>query len=150
MSDLSVRPYNEGRVRAVDSLLRSQGGWIAGLRLPAPAVAGVDGEQLGLSSSQFQDLPLSPVVFRKVRTIMIEGQTTKYELLISASAVAAAVSGQEVASADVLFDMATGIAVNGVLFLIEATSFTEWQGQVCVYRVLLRESLPDAAEETVG
>ena len=150
MSDLSVRPYNEGAVRAVDSLLRSQGGWTAGLRLPAPAAAGVDGEQRGLSSPVFQDLPLSPAVFRKVRVIMSEGQSTRYELLISSSAVAAAVSGQQVASADVLFGMATGIAVNGVLFLIEATSFTEWQGQVCVYRVLLRESLPDAAEETVS
>jgi hypothetical protein len=40
--------------------------------------------------------------------------------------------------------------VNGVLFLIEATAFTEWQGNVCLYRVLLRESLPDAAEETVS
>jgi len=137
-------------VRAVDSLLRSQGGWIAGLRLPAPAAAGVDGEQLGLSSPVFQDLPLAPVVFRKVRIIMNEGTETKCELLISASAVAAAVAAQQVASADVLFAMATGMVVNGVLFLIEATSFTEWLGSVCVYRVLLRESLPDAAEETVG
>lgn len=150
MSDLSVRPYNEGCVRAVDSLLRCQGGWAAGLRLPVAAAAGVDAEQLGLSSPLFRDLPLSPVVFRKVRSVMSEGMTGKYELLISASAVAAAVSGQQLASADVLFDMATGIAVNGVLFLIEATSFTEWQGNACMYRVLLRESLPDAAEETVS
>jgi hypothetical protein len=150
MSDLSVRPYNEGRVRAADSLLRSQGGFNAGLRLPAPTAAGVNAEQLGLSAPQFQDLPLGPAVFRKVRIVMAEGQSSKYELLISASAVAAAVSGQAVASADVLFAMATGIAVNGVLFLIGATSFTDWQGQVCVYRVLLRESLPDAAEETVS
>jgi hypothetical protein len=150
MSDLSVRPYNEGRVRAADALLRSLGGFNASLRLPAPAVAGVDGEQLGISSPLFQDLPLGPAVFRKVRIVMTEGETSKYELLVSASAVAAAVSSQLVASADVLFAMATGVAVNGVLFLIEATAFTEWQGNVCLYRVLLRESLPDAAEETVS
>ncbi len=150
MSDLSVRPYNEGRMRAADALLRSLGGFNAGLRLPAPAVAGVDAEQLGLSLPLFQDLPLGPAVFRKVRIVMSEGEAGKYELLLSASAVAAAVSAQQVASSDVLFAMATGIAVNGVLFLIEATSFTEWQGQVCVYRLLLRECLPDAAEETVS
>ena len=150
MSDLSVRPKNEGQVRAVDSLLRSMGGFSAGLRFPAPAVAGADGEQLGLSVPLFQDLPLSPVAFRKTRTVMSEGGTSKLELLVSASAVEAAVSAQQVASADVLFASATGVIINGVLFLIEATSFTEWQGGVCMYSVLLRESVPDAAEETVS
>jgi hypothetical protein len=150
MSDLSVRPYNEGRVRLADALLRSLGGFNAGLRLPAPAATGVDGEQLGLSSPLFQDYPLGPALFRKVRIVMEEGQSGKYELLISASAVASAVSALQVASSDVLFAMATGMAVNGVLFLIEATAFTEWQGNVCLYRVLLRESLPDAAQETVS
>ena len=150
MSDLTIRPYNEGLTRAADSLLRSQGGFAVGLRLPAPAALGVDAEQLGLSSPQFQNLPLSPAIFRRVRSAMAEGETCKYELLLSPSAVASAVSAQQLASADVLFAMATGISVNGVLFLIEATSFTEWLGNVCLYRVLLRESIPDAAEETVG
>jgi hypothetical protein len=149
MSDLSVRPYNEGQVRAADSLLRSLGGFSVGLRVPTAAAA-VDGEQLGISSPLFQDLPLSPVVFRKLRSVMVEGQTGKYELLVSSSAVAAAVSVQQVASSDVLLAMATGIVVDRVLFLIEATSFSEWQGNVFVYRILLRESLPDAAEETVS
>ena len=150
MSDLTVRPYNEGMARAADALLRSQGGFAVALRLPVPPPAGVDAEQLGLTSPLFQDLPLSPAVFRKARIAMVEGQTGKYELLLSPSAVAAAVSAQQVASADVLFAMATGMVVNSVLFLIEATSFTEWLGNVCLYRVLLRESLPDAAEETVS
>jgi len=150
MSDLSVRPYNEGQVRAADSLLRSLGGFSVGLRVPTAAAAAVDGEQLGISSPLFQDLPLSPVVFRKLRSVMVEGQTVKYELLVSSSAVEAAVAVQQVASSDVLLAMATGIVVNSILFLIEATSFSEWQGNVCVYRILLRESLPDAAEETVS
>ena len=150
MSDLSVRPKNEGQVRAVDSLLRAMGGFSVGLRFPAPAVAGVDGEQLGLSVPAFQDLPLSPVVFRRTRAVMSEGNTSKFELLVSSSAVASAVSAQQAASANVLFAAATGVVVNGVLFLIEATSFTEWQGGVCMYSVLLRESVPAAAEETVS
>jgi hypothetical protein len=150
MSDLTVRPYNEGLARAADSLLRSQGGFTVGLRFPVPAAVAVDAEQLGLSTPQFQDMPLSPAVFRKARIAMVEGEAGKYELLLSPSAVANAVTVQQVASADVLFAMASGIAVNGVLFLIEATSFTEWLGNVCLYRVLLRESLPDAAEERAG
>jgi len=150
MSDLSVRLYNEGQQRAADSLLRSLGGFSVGLRMPVPAVTGVDAEQLGLSVPLFQDLPLSPAAFRKVRTPIEEGEAGKHELVLSAAAVAAAVSGQQVASAEVLFAMATGMVVNGVLFLIEATSFTEWLGKVCAYRVLLRETVPDAAQETVS
>ena len=150
MSDLTIRPYNEGLARAADSLLRSQGGFAVGLRLPVLAVPGVDAEQLGLSTPQFQDLLLSPAVFRKARTAMAEGEAGRYELLLSPTAVASAVSAQQVASADILFAMATGIAVNGVLFLIEGTSFTDWLGNVCLYRVLLRETISDAAEETVS
>ena len=81
---------------------------------------------------------------------MTEIETSKYELLLSASAVVAAVSGQQVTSADVLFAGATGVLVNGMLFQIEATSFTEWQGNVCLYRVLLREGVPDIAQETIS
>ena len=150
MSDLSVRPFNEGRVRVADALLRCLGGFSAGLRMPVGATAGVDAEQLGLTSPQFQDVPLSPVVFRKVRIAVGEGHTGKYELLVSASAVMSAVSSQGVASADVLFAAATGVIIDNALFLIEATSFTQWQGNVCLYRVLLRESVADMAEETVS
>ena len=126
------------------------GGFAVGLRFPAPAVAGADGEQLGLSAPVFSDLPLSPVVFRRTRTVMSEGNTSKLELLVSASAVGAAVSAQGVASADVLFSTATAVVLNNVLFPIEAISFTEWQGNACMYSVLLRETVPDAAEETVS
>jgi hypothetical protein len=150
MSDLSVRPYNEGKARAVDALLRSMGGFSVGLRLPGPAAAGVDGEQLGISLPVFQDLPLSPAVFRKVRTALSDGKSGRSELLVSASAVSAAVSAQQAASADVLFASATGVVVNGVLFLIEATSFTEWQGRACMYRILLRETVPDTVAETIS
>ncbi len=150
MSDLSLRPYNAGQVRAADALLRAMGGFAVGLRLPAPAVAGVDAEQLGLSSPQFQDLLLSPVLLRKVRSELAEGETPRCELLLSASAVAAAVSAQQVSSADVLFQQATGVVMNGVLFLIEAIASTQWLGRACVYRVLLRESVPLVTTEIVN
>ena len=150
MSDLSVRPFSAGQLRAVDALLRSLGGFVVGLRMPVAAAAGVDAEQLGLSTPLFQDYPLSPAVFRKTRAGMVEGETNKHELLLSASAVAAAVSAQQVTSADVLFAGATGVVVNGMLFQIEGTSFTEWQGSACLFRVLLREGVPDIAQETIA
>jgi hypothetical protein len=139
MSDLSVRLPNAGALRAMDSLLRSMGGFQVLLRMPANAAAGVDAEQLGLSSPSFQDLPLGPAVFRRTRVAMKEGQPPLYELLLSASAVGAQVSAMQAGSAEVLFAMATGITVAGNFYLIEATSMTPWLGSACVYRVLLRE-----------
>lgn len=140
MSDLSVRPASAGTLRAADTLLRALGGAEVWLRMPAKAAAG-DSEQLGLEAPQFQDLPLAPAVFRKARVVMAEGEPGRYELLLSASAVAAQVSVMELRSADVLFAMATGVMVAGAFFLIEATSFTAAMGGACVYRVLLREAV---------
>ncbi len=146
MSDGSVRPANAGGLRAADVLLRSLGGCQVFLRMPMSAAAGLDGEQLGLFLPAFQDLPLAPAVFRKARVPMAAQQDgTKYELLLSASAVAGQVSATEIGSADVLFAMATGFTIAGRFFLIEATSFTEWMGSACLYRVLLREAALDNA-----
>ncbi len=73
MSDLSVRPFNEGQLRAADCLLRSLGGFVVTLRFPVAAASGVDAEQLGLSTPLFQDYPLSPALFRKSRAALSEG-----------------------------------------------------------------------------
>jgi hypothetical protein len=139
MSDLSVRAKNDGALRAADALLRALGGCQVMLRMPAPAVAGADGEQLGLAQPQFTDLPLGPAVIRDARLVMTEG-SGKFELLLSASAVQAQVSARNLGSADVLFAMATGFLVGGEFFLITGTSFTESLGSACLYRVLLREA----------
>ncbi len=124
-----------------DTLLRGVGGSEVWLRMPANATAGVDSEQLGMGAPVFQDLPLAPAVFRRTRVAMKEGEPAKYELLLSASAVAAQVSAMDLDSADVLFAMATGFLVANTFFLIEVTSFTAAMGSACVYRVLLREAV---------
>src|ERR1700724_1700479 len=61
---------NAAAVRAADTLLRGVGGRRVLLRVPAPGVAGDDGEQLGVASPEFQDLPLWPTEFRRVRARM--------------------------------------------------------------------------------
>ncbi len=111
------------------------------MRLPANGATGVDAEQLGLAAPAFEDLPLGPAVFRRTRVAMAEGEPAKYELLLSASSVAAQVSALDLDSADVLFAMATGVVVAGTMFLIEGTSFTAVMGSACVYRILLREAV---------
>ena len=83
-----------GPVRVADSLLRTLGGRTVRLHIPAPAVPGDIGEQIGLAVPQFQDVELCPVVLRRIRpkiaTFEAE-RTAESELLVSASAVDQAV-----------------------------------------------------------
>lgn len=139
-ADFSTQNLDGHAFRLADALLRSGGGTTAYLQMPPATGDTTDAGQLGLVAPNFQSLPLSPVVFRRVRATMTEGQPAKYELLISGAAVAAAVGAMQIASADLLFQMAAGVAVSGELFLIEAVSLSECMGAVYVYRLLLRES----------
>jgi hypothetical protein len=136
-ADLSVRNASAAPQRAADSLLRCLGGRTVLLRLPTNAVSGSDAEQLGTGSPSYEDLPLSPAVFRRLRPKIREGNANKYELLISASSVYAQLGLMELASTDELFAMATGIFVDGELMLIEAASEAEAFGCPYLYRLLL-------------
>jgi hypothetical protein len=71
---------------------------------------------------------------------MQDGQLPKYELLISADAVAAQVTQFKLSSAQALFSMASGVGVAEKLFLIEAVSTSESQGAAYLYRLLLQEA----------
>lgn len=139
-ADLSTQNLNGHAFRLADALLRSNGGTTAFLQMPPAAGDIADTGQLGLDAPNFQQLPLSPVVFRRVRAVMTQGLPAKYELVISGAAVQAAVNTMQVSSADLLFQMAAGVAVAGELFLIESVSISESMGAVYVYRLLLRES----------
>jgi hypothetical protein len=140
-ADLSVRNYSPIAQRAADSLLRSLGGFSVALQIPA-ATTGGDASEIGITPQIYQDLPLGPAVFRKVRTPLVEGTPEKYELMISASAIETQVGTLQLNSADALFAQAAGVTVNGKLFLIEAIAAPEAFGQPYLYRLQLRDSLP--------
>jgi hypothetical protein len=140
MSNLNTLNMDGHAFRLADALLRSQGGTTAFLQMPPATGDATDAGQLGIDAPNFQSLPLTPAVFRRVRATMTEGQPAKYELLISGAAVQAAVGALQVASADLLFEMAAGVAVAGEMFLIEAVSLSECMGAAYIYRLLLRES----------
>jgi len=123
-----------------DALLRAGGGMAVSLLTTPATVDSSDAGQLGINVPNFQQLPLSPAVFRKVHAAMQEGQLPQYELLVSASAVQKQVSALQVTSADALFDTAAGVEINGAQFLIESRSVSEALGQVYLYRLLLREA----------
>lgn len=137
-ADLSVRNPTAAQQRAADALLRCLGGTTVLLRLPTSAVVGSDEEQLGASTPAYEDLPLSPTVFRRLRPEMRDGKTNRYELLISASSIQAQLGLLQLGSTDQLFAMAAGVFVDGELMPIESAAEAEAFGQPYIYRLILR------------
>jgi len=80
------------------------------LRLPAPAAGGLDAEQLGLATPQFQDVVMEPVAFRKA--------VSEDRMLVSSATVSATLGTLGYDAADALFETAAGIVVDDVLFTI--------------------------------
>lgn len=117
-------------VRAADALLRANGGRAAWLRLPAPAATNNDGEQLGLATPQFQDVELAPVAFRK--------SASTSTLLVSGSAVRAIVGTLQYNSAELLFETAVGVVLDGALFTILSSTAATSDGSTYVYSLELR------------
>jgi len=140
MADLSIQNPNGLAQRVATAMLRASGGTTACLQMPPLVGDQTNAGQIGLDAPGFLSLPLSPVVFRKARVAMEDGELPKYELLISADAVAAQVSQMQLSSAQTLFSMASGVVVAGKLFLIEAVSASESQGTAYLYRLLLQEA----------
>lgn len=140
MADLSTQIPSGMARRVAAALLRAGGGTTACLQMPPlegdSSIAG----QIGLDPPGFLSLPLAPVVFRKARVAMQDGTLPKYELLVSAQAIESAVTQQKLSSAQSLFTMASGVIVAGKLFLIEAISASESQGEPYLYRLLLQEA----------
>jgi len=140
MADLSTQNPSGAAQRVATALLRAGGGFTASLRMPPLQGDSSDAGQMGLNAPGFLSLPLSPAVFRKTRVSMQEGELPKYELLVSADAVAAQVTQLQLSSAEAMFAMASGVVVAGKLLLIEAVSASQSQGQAYLYRLLLQEA----------
>ena len=97
-----------------------------------------------MAAGAYQDLVLSPAVFRRVRATLADGQEGAWELLLSASSVMKQVSAMQMQSAEILFEQALGVMVGERSFVLRTVSSSEAFGQVYMYRLLLRESLPKA------
>lgn len=140
MADLSTQNPSGLAQRVATALMRAGGGTTASLQMPPAPGDTADSGQIGLDAPGFLSLPLSPAVFRKARATLEDGKLPRYELLISADAVAAQVAQLKLSSAQALFAQATGVIVAGKLFLIEAVSSSESQGTAYLYRLLLQEA----------
>jgi hypothetical protein len=139
MSDTaSLNPAWAPQVLA-DALLRSVSGTAAQLR-----ITGVNSDtnmsELGLVTTAFAEVTISPVVMRKLRPTWQEGNTALWELLVSATGVQQQVVALDLASAQSLFAMTLVVTVAGQSYLIESVSSNEAFGRIYLYRLLLREA----------
>jgi hypothetical protein len=121
----------EGRERFAEVLLRTNGGRSVLLRMPAPASSGDDAEQLGLATPGFQDVELGPAVFHKANSVA--------KLLVSACAVDALLGSLAFDAADVLFETAVGVVIDGVLYEITNSFASQAMGKAYCYWLVLEK-----------
>ena len=122
-----------------DALLRSAAGTTALLRVTGTNTD-TSMSEVGLVATTFADVPVSPVLMRKLRPSWQERGESKWELLVSATSVGAQVNALDLASAQSLFSMTLAVTVAGQDYLIESVASNEAFGQVYLYRLLLREA----------
>ena len=139
MSDTAPRNPVGATQKLADALLRSVAGTSALLRVTA-ASTDTSMSEVGLVATAFADIAVSPVVMRKVRPYLYEGEEPKWELLVSATSVEEQVNALDLASVESLFSMTLAVTVGGKDYLIESASSNEAFGQVYMYRFLLREA----------
>ena len=138
MSDTAPRNPRGAPQMLADALLRSAAGATALLR-----VTGVNTDsnmsEVGLVATGFAEVPVSPVVMRKLRPAWQEGGESKWELLVSATGVEQQVNALDLASAQALFSLTLAVTVAGQDYVIQSVASNEAFGQVYLYRLLLRE-----------
>jgi hypothetical protein len=130
--------------RVADALLLGPGGCTVKLRIPASAIPADPAEQLGFAVPQFQDVELSPALFRDTSAKIADGEAARRELIVSAGAVEALISSTNPGSAEALFTSAFGILVDDRLLTIASATEMEAGGAVFAYRLTLRQPIANA------
>ena len=139
MSDTASRNPTAAAQMLTDALLRTVAGATATLQVTGTN-PDTDQSEIGLVATTFAEVAVSPVVMRKLRPAWQEGGQSKWELLVSASSVAAQVGALNLASAESLFAITLAVTVAGQDYLIESVGASEALGQVYLYRLLVREA----------
>jgi hypothetical protein len=121
-----------------DALLRSVAGTSARLRVTSTNTDASQSE-VGLLTTTFADIVISPVVMRKLRPTWKDGEEAKWELLVSATGVAQQVNAMDLDSAKSLFALTLVVTVSEQDYQIESVAANEAFGQIYLYRLLLRE-----------
>ncbi len=126
--------YGTGLVRVADALLKALGNDAVSLLLPATAMAGDAGGQLGLVDPGVQEILISPVVAREMATGNV-GPRRRIEFTLPASVVAAQLPALGLASGDDLFSAVIGLTYGSEMFHIEQVRPESFAGAVCFWVV---------------
>jgi hypothetical protein len=143
MSDTEPRNPRGAPQMLADALLRGAAGSTALLRVTG-SNTDTGMSEVGLVATTFAEVPVSPVLMRKLRPTWQEGGESKWELLVSATSVAQQVDALDLVSAQALFAMTLAVTVAGQDYLIESIASNEAFGQVYLYRLLLHEARQQA------
>ena len=143
MSDTAPRNPVSAPQMLADALLRSVAGTTALLRVTGTSTD-TNMSEVGLVSTTFAEVVVSPVAMRKLRPAWQDGGESKWELLVSATGVQQQVLALDLPSAQSLFAMTLAVTVAGQDYLIESIASNEAFGQVYLYRLLLREARQQA------
>jgi hypothetical protein len=143
MSDTAPRNPVGAPQMLADALLRSLTGTSALLRVTG-ATPDVNQCEVGLVTTSFVDVVVSPVVIRKLRPTWKTSGDSQWELLVSATSVGQQVSALDLSSAQSLFAMTLAVTVAGQDYLIDSVASNEAFGQVYLYRLLLHEAQQQA------
>jgi hypothetical protein len=138
MSDTTPRNPVSAPQMIADALLRSVAGTKARLRVTG-SNSDTNQAEVGLISTSFSEIEVSPVVMRKLRPPR-SGAVLQWELLVSATSVQAQVDALDVSSARELFAMTLAVTVDGDDYLIDSVSSNEAFGEVYLYRLLLSQA----------
>lgn len=122
--------WSAGVQRATEALLSSHGGFTVLLRLPGVAVSGADGEQLGLSTPMFQEVPIGPAVWRRTGSETV--------LMVGAMPIAELAGSGDVGAAVSLLQNAVGVVSGEVKYLIESADPVIAGETPCAYLLTLQ------------
>lgn len=121
-------------VRAANAMLTALGGDEVTILLPALAMAGDSGGQLGLVDPGVQQVIITPVVTRNLPT-QNQGPARRIEFTMPASALEQQLPTLGMATVENLFNAALGLMYDGDLFHIETVSPENFAGTAYFYVV---------------
>src|SRR5690242_12562717 len=129
MSDTAPRNSVGASRLVADALLRSVAGTSARLRVTSPGTD-TNMSELGLVSTAFVEVTVSPVVMRRLRPTLQSDNVPRWELLVSATGVQQQVMSLDLASAQSLFSMTLAVMVAEQTYIIESIAANEAFGEI--------------------
>lgn len=120
----------EAARRSVHALIHVLGATCVQLQMPAPPIAGDDGEELGLRAPEFQARQLAPVAVRRTK-----GDT---EILVPADALENLLGVQGAGAVRAAMAAASAVLVADESFVPLGTEAVMASGRECLYRLRLR------------